>query len=175
MAIIARKGHVAASLFVATQYNLLRQSIATSSSMFHADVTSYPAGDGASAPLSVTAATAADLPTSIALANQLTSYFNVHAADALAHKAADTANAIATPAAADLPTSIALANAIKAKFNAHLVQSGVHCTNDATNTNATAAATDLPTTIALLNAMKGNFNAHFVSCPAGQCIKVVDA
>jgi hypothetical protein len=179
MALTIRKGSDTALFALATALNALRADATLLGARFHADITAgATTGDftvPATSSLTVSAANATDLPTSITLANQIKAFFNIQIADALAHKTADATNKIVAANAVDLATTQTLANAIKAAFNAHLTQATVHYTNDATNTNATAAATDLPTSIALLNALKGNINAHIVSAPAGYSVNLVSA
>lgn len=121
------------------------------------------------------AANAADLPTSITLANMARAVYEFHRVDILAHANADTTNALSAPAALDLATTVALANDIKAKFNAHRTQSTIHAANDATNSIATANATDLPSSITLLNAIKTAMTAHCASGPSAKSIRLVQA
>lgn len=161
--------------FVA-QHNLKQE--ANVSTFFHADTTQTTNSSDYRNPtvtnLTITAANASDLPTSIVLANQLQLVLNIHWQDALAHKTAVSAKD-ATAKASDLATSIALANALKAAFNVHLTASNVHWTNDGTNTIATANATILSDLITLLNATKTAVNAHVISAPTGAMIQIVDA
>lgn len=179
MALTVRKGTDAALYALASQLNALRADATLLGARFHADVTAgATTGDftsPATSALLVSAANATDLPTSLVLANQIKTIFNIQIADAVAHKTADTTNKIVAANAVDLTTAQTLANAIKTAFNAHLTQSNVHYTNDGTNTNATTAAVDLPTTQALLNALKGNINAHIVSAPAGFAVTLASA
>jgi hypothetical protein len=173
------------------QVNLARQAAAKSGSFFHIDVTSLGTvgdpmvrdGSGLSAASAATGlpANAADLPTSLVLANALMALSAVHAVDsvaahasgAAAHLISDTALAAtlaAIPAAVDLGTAETVANGLKTFWNAHFTSAGVHVTNDATNTIAAAAATTQGTTNTLLNAIKTAVVAHFVSAPAGDSI-----
>jgi len=104
---------------LAPTINALRQQIGAGAS-YHLDALEY----------TVTAATAVDLPTSIALLNQIAAVYALHIPDTLAQLIADTVNVNAAAAAVDLATSQTLANALKTAFNAHLAQSGVHYNND---------------------------------------------
>jgi len=142
---------------------------------YHADQSSSAPGGDYTAPsvgtlLTVTAATAADLPTSITLANNIRAVHNLMLADGVAHVAVDTANVIATAVASDLATTEALLNALKAAYNLHRLQSGVHVNNDTVNSVATANATDLATSQTLANALKAAYNLHLASAPGGESI-----
>ena len=160
---------------VATDTSTLAYSYETP--CFHGDKTaSAEVGDFAvptEVLLTVSATNAVDLPTSIALANQIETVCNLHFADSVAHSAADTVNTVSTAAAVDLPTTEALLNACKTSFNAHLTQSGCHVTNDATNAVAAANATDLPSSEALAIALKTAINAHMSSAPVGESIRII--
>lgn len=182
----AYKWVAGAGSFIVTAISTSGATVATDTSVlayqyttpcFHADQTAAAeTGDftiAAQTLLTVGAATAADLPTSITLANQIKAVLNLHLADAYAHSAADATNTVATANASDLTTVEALLNACKTAFNAHLLQSGVHITNDGTNTVSTANATDLASSEALANAIKTSLNAHMSSAPAGESIQVV--
>lgn len=178
MAYFTRAGGLGVGYAVVQTINLQRQDLAKARSLFHADVTSVPGAGSSiqthnSTALTVSAANATSLATSLTLANQLKQYFNVHRVDTLAHVTSDTTNTVSTADATDLTTVIALANAIKTAFNAHLTQASVHCTNDGTNTVATANATDQTTANTLLNALKTSFNAHIQSAPAGASIQLL--
>ncbi len=126
--------------------------------------------------LTVTAASATNLVTSITLANNIRQVLIQHTPDAEAHLVADTfasASTLATTIASDLQSASNLANAAKTILNAHLTQSGVHVLNDSLNANSTTAATDQTTTDNLLNALKTNINAHVGSAPTGSSIKLI--
>jgi hypothetical protein len=70
----------------------------------------------------IAVANAVDLATSIALANQLQTTMNAHAADAGAHVNADATNfPDATAVASDLATTQTLLNNLKTKWNAHVI------------------------------------------------------
>lgn len=127
----------------------------------------------------VTTANATDLPTSVALVNQMRAIWNGHVVDTLAHKAADstdeTAVAAANPNAGDggLAGAIALANDLETKLNLHVVSTTYHYAAD--TVIATAAATDLASLETLANALKTKFGTHLASAPSGHSIRVVGA
>jgi hypothetical protein len=161
---------------IALAWNTWRGGATQVGALFHADATSTTSGDAttpATAAVTVTAANATDLPTCLALANQIQAVLQIHWRDGIstnkyaagAHKVPDTTNNTVRPDAVDLPTAVALANFMKAQLNAHFVQATVHYNNDATNTIATANATILSDTITLLNAIKTAVNAHMGSAP----------
>lgn len=123
--------------------------------------------------VTVTAANASSLSTSLTLVNQLYGIMNLHFSDGEVHKKADlvnlpSADGYANLAAVDLPSAIVLVNALKVLFNKHLTQSGVHLTNDAVNTVNTTNATDQTSVNNLANQMKTSLNAHMASCPTGE-------
>ncbi len=161
---------------VVASYNALRKTVAIAAEKYHADVTSRATAGDPSAPTAAAAtcatADATNEPTSVALANALKALWNAHFADALAHLAADTANAVSTAAATDYASAATLANALQTKYNAHLSQSGVHATTD-TNTDSTTTATTDATTRALLNALKAAYNIHVVHAPLGSSLALV--
>lgn len=180
MAIDVRKGSVAVERALVAGYNgLLQKVTSVLTTDPHADVTSTTSGDATSpvaTPYLVTAANATDLASGIALANDILLKFNVHAADALAHKTADGTNApVTTAQASDLTTLEALLNSLKTHYNAHLAQATVHYTNDGTNAVATANATDLATSEALANALKTAFNAHIQFALGASAIHLIEA
>ncbi len=147
--------------------------------VFHADQTSSgPSGDyqqPAVANLTVTAAAATDLPTSITLANQMRQVLNQSMADTTAHLAADVTNPITAAVCVDLATANTLANAIKTALNAHIALAASHLNVDTANTNSTTAATTLGTLQTLLNALKTNVNAHLASAPTGESVALISA
>ena len=151
----------------------------------HADVLSTTTGDAlfpATVALTVSAPVAADLPTSLVLANNIQAVGLAMLKDAAStdayfcgsHKVPDTIDAVVAPTAVDLPTAIALANAWKAQFNVHCVSTAYHYTAD--TVIATANATILSDLIVLLNAMQTKFNSHIAAAPAGaQMVKIINA
>lgn len=183
---------------VAKAHNVLCAQTALVGALFHADLTSTTSGDSfvnpSSTVLSISVPNASDLPSCIALMNQLTGTLGVHMRDGIAqdlygagaHRISDAVNAALLPSqyvatgvsATDLPVVVAGANALKASLNAHFVMvspSAVHFTNDATNTVAAAGATVLSDSIVLLNAIKVAVNAHISSAPTTPMIKIVNA
>lgn len=145
--------------------------------LFHGDQTSAVATadpfNPSATTTTVTAATAVDLPTSIALANQIKHAFNMHLADAVSHLAADTTNPVATADAVDLPSVEALLNACKTAFNAHIALASCHVFTDTINTVGTANAVDQTTSNALANALKAALNAHMASAPTGESVTML--
>lgn len=125
--------------------------------------------------LTITAATAADLATSLTLVNEIKAVYNTHCADTLAHKAADTTNLVTSALATDLATAITMANEIKTDYAAHRVSTTFHVVADSTNTISAADATDLAELITLLNELKTDINAHMASGPAAKSIRAIDA
>ena len=159
-------------------------------SFYHADITSAVTTglDGftpTAASLTANVANAAvTLATVITLANELLVKGNIHMADAIAHKVADTTNgpynasavALLPLAAAATQTQVnTQVTAMKAGLNAHFIQTGVHYTNDAVNTIVAADATTLGTSITLVNAIKAAYNAHIASAPGGSSIALIPA
>lgn len=124
--------------------------------------------------LSITATNAVDLPTSIALANQMRFAYIAHIADAVAHVAADTTNTLSTAVAVDLASTITLLNAIKAAFNLHIAVAASHVFADNLNNVATANASDLPTSQTLANALKTALNAHLGSAATGEGVTILN-
>lgn len=126
-------------------------------------------------------ANATDLPSAIALVNQIKRVWNGgyggtypgHTQDLLAHKAVDSADVTAVADAADLTTAEALANDLKAKFNTHIASTTYHYNADATNTIAAANATDLASLETLVNAIKTSLLAHWASAPSAASLRVV--
>jgi len=179
MAIEARRQQLAMVYAVITAFNSFKRQVTKNLTTYpHADITSRttgePANPGTTA-LTITSANASDLPTVITLANEAKDLFAVHAADAVAHEAADTANAIAAADASDQSTSNTLLNELKADYNLHLAQSGVHFTNDTTNAISAANASDLATSITLANALKTAWNAHVAFALSAPSVKIVEA
>lgn len=105
-----------------------------------------------------------DLPTLIALLNQLRQISITHRADTLCHKAADATSPAAV--AVDLASSIALANGLKADHNTHAASAVIHFNADATNTIAAANGTILADTITLANAIRTAYLGHMSAASA---------
>lgn len=125
--------------------------------------------------VTVTAANATDLATSLVLCNQAIAVYRFHFADTLALKAADATALPALGAAIDLASANTAANLIKTSHATHIASTAAHYAADATNTVLTANATDLTTLMALLNDIKAKINAHMASGPAGKSLRVVSA
>lgn len=172
MAITVRKLTRPLALAMSAAVNATIRSIVdtVATTLPHYDITGSTSGTDAApviTPLAVTAATAVDLPTTIALAENIRSVMLTMMADTVAHKIADATNialiTVATvPTAVDQGTVDTLLAALKAAHNAHCSQSGVHSHSDATNTNSTTAATTLVTSEALANALAANVTAHIL-------------
>lgn len=112
----------------------------------------------------VVVADSSDLPTSIALGNDLKAFVIAHLASEGTqgvHVAA-SAEAIAAADATDLATGLTLANELKADYNTHRSEAGVHIANDAGNIVAAADATDQASLDTLLNEIKTDLNAHML-------------
>lgn len=172
-----RKGSDAVVTALVLAHNNTRRSAAVVASFFHADVTSDGGGDHVTptaTPITIAAANASDLPTSLTLVNQIRQRWLQHRADDLAHKVADV-TAFTAPVATDLATAITLANAIKASYGTHGASTTHHYTADATNTVAAADASNQGTLNTLLNELKTDLPAHVASAPAGQSVKLIEA
>ncbi len=180
MAITVRKNSEEIYLAIAYAYNT-QQSVVSQSladGYIHRDatqVTNSPLlslGGVTLTTITVSAAAATSLATSITLANQIFGVLNVHLTDDQVHLTTDFVNLPSLDGymnvlAVDLPTVEVLLNAEKALFNAHLTQSGVHQINDVVNTVVAANATSQSTANTLANALKTAVNAHMASCPTG--------
>lgn len=124
--------------------------------------------------VTVTAADAVDLGTSLTLVNQLLDVYQFHMADLLAHKVAGVALASYVHAT-DLTSAKARANDIQAKYNTHIASTTYHYNADGTNASAAAAATTQGTLNTLLNELKACLNAHMANAPAAKSLRLVDA
>lgn len=165
MALTVRRIDTVVAFALAAAFNLFKREVAESlSTLPHCDITSKPLSGDYMAPTAtpdiVLNDDAVDLTGVKLIANEAKAVYNRHIADAVAHKAADTSNAVSTAAATDQTTANTLLNAIKTKLNLHLTQSGVHFTNDGTNTISASNASDLATSVTLANAVKAALNAH---------------
>jgi hypothetical protein len=123
--------------------------------------------------VTVAAANASDLASSLTLVNQLLDVYKFHMADTLAHKAAGVALA-SYAYATDLASAIARANDIKAKLDVHRASTTYHYNADA-GTVAAANATDQTSLNTLLNELKGDLNAHMASAPAAKSMRLISA
>lgn len=179
MSIQVRKGTGEVLPAMVSSFNAMRAGVAASDSKFHKGVTSTTSGDftaKTSSPLLVTAANATNLATSITLVNNIKKVYNLHCADALSHKEADTANDVTT---ADAATTLAqvetLAIALKAAYNLHIADTTYHYTADTSNAVSSADPSNNQTdTDTLLNEMKGDLNAHIVGAVAGDCLELIE-
>lgn len=179
MAIQVRKGTGEVLPALVSSYNDMRAGVAVSDSKFHKGVTSTTSGDytaKTSSPLQVTAADATDLASSIVLVNEIKLVYNLHCADALSHKVADTDNDVTT---ADALTTLAqvetLAIDLKAAYNTHIASTTYHYTADSTNAVAAADPSNNQTnTNTLLNEMKDDLNAHITGAVAGDVVELID-
>lgn len=148
---------------VCTAHNDLKAQIGAGAS-FHLD----------QCEVTISAANASSLATSLTLVNQILFVYKFHMADTLAHKV--TGVALASYASAtDLTSAIARANDIKAKYNTHIASTTFHYNADSTNTISSADATDQSSLNTLLNELKTDINAHMASGPAGKSLRLVDA
>lgn len=126
------------------------------------------------AEVTITAANASDLATSLTLVNAIANWlygpgagsaWPGHLNDTCAHKVADTTNTRSAPLATDLATAQTLANEIKTDYEAHRASATYHYTADATNTIVAANATDQSSLNTLLNELKTDINTHAASAP----------
>jgi hypothetical protein len=183
MAIKVKSGTDAMLYGLAAAHNTnWRDHVKENTSFPHADVTS--SGDSGpdfrnptTTALAGSAAAATSLALTITSANQSLKIAQLHFADALAHKAADTTNGttLAVSALASTATQGATntrLNLIKAACNLHVSQLGVHFTNDGTNTIATADASDLATSEALADAIQSFLTAHIAFAGTTQLLDV---
>lgn len=122
--------------------------------------------------VTVTAADASSLDTSLTLVNQLRAVYEFHKADTLAHKAADTAT-LTAPAATDLASAITLANELKGDYNVHRASTSWHYNADSTNVVAASNASDQGTLNTLLNDIKTQFLAHFADAPSCPSVRLI--
>jgi hypothetical protein len=125
-------------------------------------------------PVSVTAATATNEATAVALVNDIKRVLDKHFADTIAHDTATSA-AVTIADATNTATGVTLANNLKSVYGTHLSAANVHYTNDSTNTVTNADATDLTTLNTLINEIKGDVNTHMASAPAGSIINLIPA
>ena len=109
-------------------------------------------------------ADATDLPTVIALANEMKAAIVAHLASTgfQGVHASASAEAIAAADADDQTTANTLLNELKADHNTHCSESGVHLNNDGTNTVSSTDASDLASSLTLANEIKTDFGAHIL-------------
>lgn len=151
--------------------------VAAVTTHYHLDQTNKSEGGDARSPtvtrLTVTAPTATNLATSIALLANCKAVMNAHFADTIAHDTAVSAASTGV-AATTTATAITEVNIFKGELNAHFTAASVHFNNDAANTITSATATDQTTVDTMLNEIKAAINAHMKSAPTGAFITLVD-
>jgi hypothetical protein len=177
VALQIRKGSGGVVYALVAAVNAIRTQLAAASNVFHADVTSTTVGDFTQlvAQAGIFAAPAAtDLASLLRLCIEIAGRHALHLGDALAHRAADSANRLGIDPPVDLPSAQAFLNTAKAKFNAHLTQAGVHVNNDTTNAITAADATNLQTALDLANTYRAVYAAHIQSAPPGASIQLID-
>lgn len=118
--------------------------------------------------VTVSAAAATDLPTTLVLANQVLAVLgNMHMPDDQVHLKADVTNNPIIDGylpAVDLASVEVLLNALSTLFVAHLTQSGVHVHNDNTTyAGLSTPATSLVTAENLANSLKAAVNTHMLN------------
>lgn len=153
---------------MAELYNGLKAQIGAGSH-YHLDaaeftITAADAGGGTNG---------AKLSSSIALLNEIRAIWELHKADTLAHKVADTATMTA-PAATDLTTAEALANELKSDFNVHDGSTTLHYNADS-NDISTSDASSYDSLVTLANAIKARVALHMADAPSAASIRLVDA
>lgn len=149
-------------------------SIAADSVAFATPALADPGAHNDQSEVTIAAANAIDLGTSLTLVNEIIAVYTFHMADTLAHKVAGVALASAVRAV-DLASAIAQANDIKAKYNTHRASTTYHQTADAANVVTAATATDQGTLDTLLNDIKTQLVAHLASGPTAKSLRLVDA
>lgn len=161
------------------QHNNFVQNKADTDGYFHRSRSSVPSGDyrnPSSSALSVSAASATDLATSIALTNDIFHVLKAHCLDDVAHLVADTAVFSVLDGysnATDLTSVQVVLNACKAQYNLHIVKTTCHLHADSSNSVSASNATDQSSANTLANQFKTNLNAHSGSAPAVGFIKVL--
>lgn len=125
--------------------------------------------------LTAIAATASDLTTAMTLCNELIAVWRFHAADTLAHKAADATELPALNAAVDLDSAVTAAEALRVNHGDHIASTTYHYNADATNTISATTVTDLTTLKAALNEMKTDLNAHMADGPSAASMRMSPA
>jgi len=181
MAISCRKNVVEMVEALVFAHNALQNKVATDG--YHRDltqVTSSPIFNQSGITVTnvtVSAAAATDLPTSITLTNQLLAVLDMHCMDDQVHLIRDTVNDPVIDGYApafDLPSVQVALNALKVLFVAHQTQSGVHANNDGTSYGLPANATSLGTAETLANALKAALNTHMANVgTAGMRISII--
>lgn len=180
MSYSVRKGSDEVHIALVTSFNAMREDVAKSGSYFHKDVLSTQSGYGYGLTTTAHTVDAADGDGTIAtlqtLVKDIIKIYNLHIADTVAHKVADTTNTLTSSAdPADLAACESRLNDVKAKLNTHHSQAGVHVNNDGTNTIAAVDATDQASSDTLANEIKSKLNLHMASAPKGASLVLVDA
>lgn len=178
MAYLVRKNSEAFYFAMAKALRESRALAGVVASNFHRDTTPGATTgsfqDPVATTLSVAAANATDLPTSLVLVVQIDAVFRAMVADDNAHKVKDVnVPANAQTSIVDLASAILAINDIKAKHNTHIASTVYHFTADAVNAIATANATDQTSLNTLANAVKTAINAHIAGAPASNGIVLV--
>lgn len=124
--------------------------------------------------VTVTAANASDLATSLTLVNEIVGVYVFHMADTLAHKVVGV-DLASTAVASTLAAAILLANDVKSKYNTHRASTTYHYTADSTNVTTSSDATDQSSLNTLLNEIKTDFNAHMASGPVMKSLRLLAA
>lgn len=166
------------------QYNRLHEDTVADDGYVHSDQTGVDTSNGYTDPdsevLSVTAANASNLATSVTLTNNLRGVMLEHFRDDVSHRLADDTSVGLLDGYSDaviLDDVEDQLNTMHHVFNGHLSRSvssiKVHLNDDAVNVVTTAAATDQSTANALGNALKSAVNAHILLGPAVGKIKLI--
>jgi hypothetical protein len=118
---------------------------------------------------------ASDLPSLLRLCGEIAGRLGMHFRDAYAHRAADTASALANGAPTTLAQALSFLNDAKAKWNAHLTRAGAHLTNDIANAIGAPDATDQQTAQDLANTIRVVFAAHIQNALPGAFVELLNA
>lgn len=124
--------------------------------------------------ITVTAADASSLATSLTLCNQILGVYSFHMADTLSHKVTGVALASYVPAST-LAQAITKANDVKSKYNTHRASTTYHYTADGTNVVTAADATIQSELNTLLNDIKVQLIAHVASGAVCKSLRAVSA
>ena len=165
----------AITLFIAEINRLRVAAVASNVHVAVAQSISFDKEPPIVAALQVTAANATDLPTSLALGNQIIGFYIQHFADDVMHKVTDATSLPAQGACVDLATAIAAMTLVKATHATHIASTAKHYTADATNTLLTATPTDQTSLNTFVNAAKTAINAHTAAGLAGYGFAQSDA
>ncbi len=110
----------------------------------------------------VTAANAVDVPTLIALVNDIRAKFNAHVLRNLAHVAPDPLDLVTAPIAFDQTSAETLLQAEQLAYFAHIARTGIHPFNDIINvyTYTPVAPGNLSLDLVIANHLKIAYNGH---------------